>query len=94
MANARKGNGNGTAGRRRTKSAVKKAAAIIQELNGTSAHGAGSYDAASEASTTETNIETIRLRAYELFIARGATHGDDLADWLRAEQELLGARKP
>jgi len=27
------------------------------------------------------------MRAYELFIKRGATHGDDLADWF-AEQEL------
>jgi hypothetical protein len=40
------------------------------------------------------NIETIRLRAYELFLARGATHGNDLADWLNAERELRGARNP
>jgi hypothetical protein len=33
-------------------------------------------------------IEMIRERAYQIFLARGATHGDDLADWLRAEQEL------
>ncbi len=32
--------------------------------------------------------EDIRIRAYELFMARGATHGDDLADWFLAEQEL------
>ena len=41
----------------------------------------------------ETNIEIIRLRAYELFLARGAAHGNDLADWLNAERELLGARR-
>jgi hypothetical protein len=32
--------------------------------------------------------------AYEIFLARGATHGDDLADWLIAERELRGARHP
>jgi hypothetical protein len=39
-------------------------------------------------------IETIRVRAYELFLARGAAHGDDFADWLSAERELHGAQKP
>jgi len=40
---------------------------------------------------SESNIEMIRERAYELFLARGATHGADLADWLEAEQELHAA---
>jgi len=35
--------------------------------------------------------ETIRMRAYEFFLKRGATHGDDLADWFRAEEELRTA---
>ena len=30
----------------------------------------------------------IARRAYELFLERGSMHGDDLADWFRAEQEL------
>jgi len=30
----------------------------------------------------------VRLRAYELYLQRGATPGDDLADWLQAEREL------
>ena len=30
-------------------------------------------------------------RAYELFLARGGTHGQDIKDWLRAEQELQAA---
>lgn len=33
--------------------------------------------------------EQLNRRAYELFIARGRTHGDDLRDWLAAERELL-----
>lgn len=30
----------------------------------------------------------IRARAHEIWIARGTPPGDDLADWLRAENEL------
>jgi S-adenosylmethionine synthetase len=33
--------------------------------------------------------EEISARAYSLFEARGAGHGDDLNDWLEAEHELL-----
>jgi hypothetical protein len=34
--------------------------------------------------------EEISARAYELFLARGGQHGDDWADWFRAEAEVLG----
>jgi len=34
--------------------------------------------------------EQIRLRAYELYEARGREHGHALRDWLRAEAEILG----
>lgn len=34
------------------------------------------------------SIEQIQRRAYELFLARGGTHGCDWADWFTAEQEL------
>jgi hypothetical protein len=34
---------------------------------------------------TETDIA---LRAYQLFIERGAQHGHDLEDWLMAKREL------
>ena len=36
-------------------------------------------------------LKALRMRAYELFLERGAIHGDDLADWFRAEQELRAA---
>jgi hypothetical protein len=36
------------------------------------------------------SMEQIRMRAYELFIARGGYHGNDLADWFMAERELTG----
>jgi hypothetical protein len=34
--------------------------------------------------------QEIAARAYELFMARGQSHGSDLEDWLRAETELRG----
>jgi hypothetical protein len=79
--------GNGTTVRRRSKSAANKAAATVEESNGTPAHNS----APAARLDSEMNIETIRVRAYQLFIARGATHGNDLADWLNAERELVGA---
>lgn len=32
--------------------------------------------------------EQIAVRAYEIFVARGGQHGNDVGDWLQAEQEL------
>jgi hypothetical protein len=32
--------------------------------------------------------EQIAKRAYDIFLARGASHGSDLEDWLQAEREL------
>lgn len=32
--------------------------------------------------------DEVRLRAYEIFVARGYTHGADLEDWFAAEREL------
>ncbi len=52
----------------------------------TNGHAAGAVAAAGGAGPV--SAEQIRLRAYELFLARGGAHGDDLADWLRAEREL------
>ncbi len=37
-------------------------------------------------------IEEIRHRAHEIFMARGGTPGNELDDWLRAEQELKQQR--
>ncbi len=84
MATVRKGNG--AAGRRRTKSMATEAAIAKHETNGGARHNG--------AASTGSNIETIRMRAYELFLARGAAHGNDLADWFAAERELRGARNP
>jgi hypothetical protein len=32
--------------------------------------------------------EHIAIRAYEIYIGRGAEHGRDLEDWFQAEREL------
>lgn len=37
-------------------------------------------------------VEEIRQRAHALFLARGGTPGNELDDWLRAEQELQQER--
>ena len=34
--------------------------------------------------------EQIRIRAYELYLDRGAEPNDDLGDWLQAEREYRG----
>jgi hypothetical protein len=36
--------------------------------------------------------DEIAQRAYELFMARGCAHGNDVDDWLHAESELVRAR--
>lgn len=35
--------------------------------------------------------DRIAARAYEIFLARNGTPGDDLSDWLRAEHEVCSA---
>ena len=41
--------------------------------------------------------EEIRIRAYEIYLERGAQPGHDLDDWVQAERELepkVGAERP
>ncbi|MBN1760304.1 MAG: DUF2934 domain-containing protein [Chitinispirillaceae bacterium] len=38
--------------------------------------------------STGISEERIRQRAFELFLERGASHGNDREDWFRAESEL------
>lgn len=32
--------------------------------------------------------DQVARRAYELYLARGGQHGNDMADWLQAEREM------
>jgi hypothetical protein len=40
-------------------------------------------------SQTTPTREEIELRAYQIHVERGATHGRDVEDWLQAERELV-----
>ena len=37
----------------------------------------------------EQTVQEIRERAYQLFEQRGAEHGHDVEDWLKAEAEIV-----
>jgi hypothetical protein len=42
-----------------------------------------------KARQKEPAVDDIRIRAYEIFIARADASGDAVQDWLQAERELL-----
>ena len=42
----------------------------------------------------ESRYDDVARRAYDLFLARGAEHGDDLGDWLEAERQVHGEHAP
>jgi len=45
------------------------------------------------AAQSKPTHDQIAQRAYEIYIERGATPGDPMLDWLRAEMELSAAAK-
>ena len=38
------------------------------------------------------HYDRVAQRAYELYLARGGSHGSDWDDWLAAERELMNPR--
>jgi hypothetical protein len=48
--------------------------------------------AAPPAPLEQPGFDQIRERAYQLFVERGGAPGDPVADWLRAESELIAER--
>ena len=42
--------------------------------------------------SNEPTHDQIAERAYEIFLARGATNGQDIEDWLCAERDLCAPR--
>jgi hypothetical protein len=50
--------------------------------------------AVSDSKTSEARPgrEEIEVRAYQIYIQRGGTPGQDVEDWLQAERELLEER--
>jgi Protein of unknown function (DUF2934) len=74
-----------------------KAAVAVQEApsqNGSAHHG--TVSATNGGPKMEANnlptMEEIRLRAYHLYLERGASHGQDLDDWFIAEKLLSESR--
>ncbi len=55
-------------------------------------HGNGGQRPAAPGGLNAATREAIARRAYEIYTARGGTHGYDIEDWLQAERELLGNR--
>jgi hypothetical protein len=55
-------------------------------------HQTSETDAAEK--TGSSSHERIAARAYELFEQRGHSGGAELDDWLQAEGELRGGRRP
>jgi len=55
-------------------------------------------NAESEAKVTNVNdsseeqLEQIRLRAFELYEARGREDGHEVEDWLQAKEEVVGSK--
>lgn len=41
-----------------------------------------------QTSQTQPTPEQIRQRAYEIYVSRNGTPGDEAQDWLQAEREL------
>jgi hypothetical protein len=50
--------------------------------------GGGNKKAKASATKATPTHEDIAVRAYELYLARGAEHGHDAEDWAQAESEL------
>jgi hypothetical protein len=44
---------------------------------------------ATDQSRPRPTYDDVARRAYELYVARGGTHGRDWDDWLSAERQLL-----
>ena len=42
------------------------------------------------AASNQPTQEEIALRAYQIYLKRGATPGNELDDWMQAERQLIG----
>ncbi len=62
-----------------------------QPMPATASHDSGATTVRPAGANGVTK-QQIAQRAYELFVARGGSHGYDIEDWLKAERELLGGR--
>jgi hypothetical protein len=54
----------------------------------------GAPPTAGEPTASNRGRDRIAIRAYELYLARGAADGQDMEDWLAAERELSNRSHP
>ncbi len=59
-----------------------------RETRPQAAHEEPSKGADSTPSKESPSREEIERRAYEIYLERGGSHGQDLEDWLQAERDL------
>jgi hypothetical protein len=79
--------------RKTTKQSNRKQGIEIQSAAISPARNGNATVASPESKNGSSNgarpsYEQVQVRAYEIFVARGAAHGRDWDDWFRAEQEL------
>jgi hypothetical protein len=57
-----------------------------------SATPAAAPELTSSSMGSEPSEADVRMRAYQRYLERGASHGQDFDDWVAAEQELKNGR--
>lgn len=74
-----------------TKARTKKAEQ--SQLSTPSISPAPAASSSIQSPLKENMDEKIRQKAYELYLNRGASHGQDFNDWLEAERLVLAEQK-
>jgi hypothetical protein len=74
----------------KTPAATVAASAMESDVPAAATRAPGAVSAAANGNGNGApTAEIIRVRAYEIFIARGGYPGDELSDWLAAEREIV-----
>ncbi len=69
---------------------MRSAGAKLQTVSGPTLEEQITVQAESDLVPRSSTEETIRVRADQIYLQRGASNGLDVEDWLQAERELLG----
>jgi Protein of unknown function (DUF2934) len=62
----------------------------IEDSGSTNSATATLPQSVGDTTVSESDRDRIAARAYELYLARGGSHGLDMEDWLVAEREVRG----
>jgi len=66
----------------------------LVDATGAMAKARRTKESGNDASMNGDAQDRIAARAYELYLARGGTHGQDWDDWLAAEREFANIEPP